>query len=697
MTFAIIIMGALGLMVGVGLAFASKIFYVYVDPIILQIEDVLPGANCGGCGQPGCSSNAEAIAAGKASPNSCVAAGPDVAEAIAAIMGVSMEAAEPDIALPGCTYGVKDAETKYEYDGLKDCRAVALLGGGMKVCTIGCLGFGTCARACPFGAISMGPEGLPLVNEHLCTGCGTCERVCPKNIINLSSVTRRIMREYTTDDCTTPCQRTCPAGINICEYIRQIDLGDYHRAVQIIKERNPFPSVIGRICPRPCENECRRQYVDEPVAINFLKRFVADYERESGQRIQPYKAPATKRKVAVIGGGVQGLATAFFIARLGHDPTVFEATDHLGGLLRTAISTQRLPNQILDYDIEGVLEMGVTAQTGQVMGKDFSLTSLLKQEFQAVFLASGGWDSRLARNAGGKVESPISGTYLLLDYLRFASSKEKTINCGSHVTILGGEQLALTAARKSKEMGARKVTIIVRDMDAAMPADEMVETLAQEGIFYLYNTAIARLIGQENTLTDVEAVNLASGQKEMIPTNSLILATGRFPEMLFRKIEAENSEDSDKSKEEISAADHLNWEGFPPYKRPLVTDTRGIFAEGDPLTDFSGAIKAIGAGRRAAASIHKSLYGISLDLVDNVLTSAVYIQNVDQVKAVDAVPRQMMPRSSSQELIHGEETEKGFDETRARKEASRCLKCGLICYQHSPKREDVQIKATVNT
>ena len=101
--------------------------------------------------------------------------------------------------------------------------------------------------------------------------------------------------------------------------------------------------------------------------------------------------------------------------------------------------------------------------------------------------------------------------------------------------------------------------------------------------------------------------------------------------------------------------------------------------------------------RRAAASIHKSLYGISLDLVDNVLTSAVYIQNVDQVKAVDAVPRQMMPRSSSQELIHGEETEKGFDETRARKEASRCLKCGLICYQHSPKREDVQIKATVNT
>jgi formate dehydrogenase (NADP+) beta subunit len=696
MTFAIIIMGALGLIVGIGLAFASKIFYVYVDPIILQIEDVLPGANCGGCGLPGCSSNAEAIAAGKASPNSCVAAGSDVAEAIAAIMGVSMEAAEPDIALPGCTYGVKDAETKYEYDGLKDCRAVALLGGGMKVCTIGCLGFGTCERACPFGAITMGPEGLPIVHEHLCTGCGTCERVCPKNIINLSSVTRRIMREYTTDDCTTPCQRTCPAGINICEYIRQIDLGDYHRAVQIIKERNPFPNVIGRICPRPCENECRRQYVDEPVAINFLKRFAADYERKSGQRVQPYKAPPTKRKVAIIGGGVEGLSTAFFVARLGHDPTVFEATDHLGGLLRTAISSQRLPSRILDYDIEGVLDMGVSTQTGLVMGKDFTMDSLLRQEYKAIFLASGGWDSRLARNAGGKVESPISGTYLLLDYLRFASSKKDTINCGSNVTILGGDELALTAARKSKEMGARKVTVIVRDSRTKIPTNDTLKTLEQEGIFYLSNTAILRLIGQEDALTDVEVINLRSGQKEMIPTNSLILATGRFPEMLFRKIEAEDSEDPDKSKTEISSADKLNWEGFPPYKQPMVTDTRGFFATGDPLTDFSGAIKAIGAGRRAAASIHKSLYGISLDLLDNVLTSEAYIQNVDHVKAVDAVPRQMMPQSSSQELIHGEEIEKGFDETRARKEASRCLKCGLICYQHSSNKQDVQIQATVD-
>ncbi|RUA01378.1 MAG: electron transporter RnfB, partial [Deltaproteobacteria bacterium] len=368
---AISIMGIMGLVVGIGLAAASKIFYVYVDPQILAVDDALPGANCGGCGYPGCGSNAEAIVAGKSPPNSCVAAGPDVAEAIAAIMGMSIEAKEPDIARPGCTYGVKDADIKYIYDGLSDCRAAALLSGGMKVCSIGCLGLGSCVKVCQFGALSMGPDGLPKVNEEKCTGCGACERVCPKHIITLSSVTRRIIREYTTEDCTTPCQRACPAGIDICDYIRQISLGNYHRSVQVIKERNPFPTVIGRVCPRPCEDDCRRQLSDEPVAINYLKRFAADYEKKIGKRILPYKAPDTGRKVAIVGGGLEGLSTAFFMARLGHEPTIYESTDKLGGLLRSAIAANRLPMDILDWDIDGILEMGVRAETGKTLGQDF--------------------------------------------------------------------------------------------------------------------------------------------------------------------------------------------------------------------------------------------------------------------------------------------------------------------------------------
>jgi formate dehydrogenase beta subunit len=322
--------------------------------------------------------------------NSCVAAGDDVAQAIAAIMGVAMTAKEPDIAKPGCTYGLATADTKYVYDGVSDCRAAALLGGGMKVCTIGCLGLGSCATACPFEAITMGDDGLPVVDEALCTGCGTCERVCPKHIITLSSVTRRILREYTVEECTTPCQRACPAGIHISEYIRQVGLGNPMKAVQVIKERNPFPAVIGRICPRPCEDACRRKYADEPVAINYLKRFAADFERAGGTRVQPYCALIRDTGWRWWAAVWKGLSAAFFSRRLGHDVTVYEATDTLGGLLRTAIARERLPMDVLDWDIGGILDLGVAAETGKLLGRDITVAGLLADGNEAVLLAAGG-------------------------------------------------------------------------------------------------------------------------------------------------------------------------------------------------------------------------------------------------------------------------------------------------------------------
>ncbi|MDJ0818696.1 MAG: FAD-dependent oxidoreductase [Desulfobacterales bacterium] len=610
-----------------------------------------------------------------------MAAGQEVAEAIAEIMGVKIEAKEPDIARAGCYFGVQDADTKYVYNGLDDCRAVALLGGGMKVCTIGCLGLGTCAKACPFNAITMGPEGLPVVIEENCTGCGTCERVCPKHIINLSSVTRRIMREYTIEECTTPCQRGCPAGIDIREYIRQITLGNHHRSVQVIKERNPFPATIGRICPRPCELECRRNYIDEPVAINYLKRYAADFEKQSGERILPYKAPPTGNRIAVVGGGVEGLSTAFFTARLGHEVWVYEAAPKLGGLLRSAIAAERLPEEILDWDIDGILDMGVKAETGKVFGKDITLSSLLEEGFEAVFLAVGGWDSRMARDAVQEIESPVPGTYMMVDLLKLAEGTDAFLG-QPDVAIYGGGKLALEAAKICRSAGARNITILIRDdQKQSQITDEDVSDAGITGLEIKYHVGIQRLFGEADNLNKLEYVDNQTRVSTTIPVQNLIIATGRFPELIFVKQALSEDEAQDANQ---SSSDSLDWEAFAPYKRPAYKDEVGLFAEGDVLADYSAAIKAIGAGRRAAVTIQQILYGIGPTLTETVITPESAIQDVDHVVDVAASQRRIMPICSGKELAVCGEIEKGFSDEMAQAEASRCLQCGLICYDHAP-------------
>ena len=622
---------------------------------------------------------------GLAAPNSCVAAGPEVAEAVAEIMGVTIEATEPDIARAGCYFGVRRADTKYDYNGVDDCRAVAMFGGGMKVCTIGCLGLGTCARACPFDAITMGTEGLPEVSESRCTGCGTCERVCPKHIINLSSITRRIMREYTTDECTTPCQRACPAGIDIREYIRQVSLGNHRRAVQVIKERNPFPAVIGRICPRPCELECRRNFVDEPVAINYLKRYAADFEMASGDRVLPYKAPATGRKLAVIGGGVEGLSTAFFSARLGHDVTVFEATGKLGGLLRSAIARERLPEEILEWDLHGIADMGVQVEHNKMLGRDIGIFDLLDSGYEAVFLATGGWDGRLARNGSADVEMPIPGVFLLVDFLKPGTGKSPLPAVQSDVVIFGGGKLAAAAAEKCRQQGAERITVLTRrDRELNPFADADPEIPAE----VVYNAAVVRILGDADRLAEVEIVDTRTGHTRTIPAGTLLLAAGRSPEMIFHyppvSSEAENGREGNVAPEQSRSN---RWEGILPYKKPELKGQEGIFSEGEPLSDYSAAIRAIGAGRRGAVSLHQVIIGVGPNLTERVITPESHIQDVDHVEAVADVHREIMPLRSGADLARGGEIERGFTEEQARREADRCLQCGLICYNHTAESE----------
>ncbi|MBF0257629.1 MAG: FAD-dependent oxidoreductase [Desulfamplus sp.] len=706
---SVLLMGGLGLIIGGALAFASKLFYVYVDPKVEAITNVLPGANCGGCGLPGCGPNAEAIAAGKASPSSCVAAGPEVAIAIAELMGMSLEAKEPEFARAGCYYGVKDADLKYLYDGINDCRAAAMVFGGMKECNIGCLGLGTCVKACLFGALEIGEYGLPVVDKEKCTGCGACQRICPKNIIRLSSVSMRIMREYTEDKCITPCQRACPTGIDIREYLARIRKGDNSGAVQVIKERNPFPTVIGRICPAPCESECRRQLIDESVGINNLKRFVCDIELNMGRRVLPYKAPETGRKIAVIGGGVEGLSTAFFTARLGHEPTVFEATSTLGGLLRIAISDERLSQEVIDWDIDGILEMGVNVKTGVKVGEDFSVASLLKSGYEAVFTSTGGWDSRLSRGEIAKVSNLFPGGYLMIDLLRNDVQKTKRIPCGRDVVIVGGGTISSEAVRVCREQGADTITVVSRKPSDMKPFDaDTLEAMNRNGATIIYESGVTKLIGKDDRLCQVECTNLATGDKIVIDAQTVILASGRFPELVFVKkeisvqdISSHNSSADENdiltqnilSKTEAASPDisavnknlPLEWEGVEIYKEPFNKNELGFLSPEDELSGYSAAVVAINGGRRAAATIHKLMYGLPVNDIKKPVTKRSILQGVTCVDNVQIMPKNIMPKYDKKggESGRGSEIFKGYSSEVAKNEAERCLKCGLICYERT--------------
>ena len=701
MLTAALALGAIGFVAAIGLGIAAKVFAVYVDPNITAIEDELPGANCGGCGYAGCSACAEAMAKGKAAPNACIVGGDEVSAKVGEILGVSVGASEKLVARVGCRYGVEDADLRYQYAGIGDCRAASLLAGGTKECPIGCLGLGSCKKACPFHAITMDEDGLPVVNADLCTGCGTCVRTCPKGIIQLHGNFADLTKVHCHGECTAPCQRTCPAQINIPAYIQAIGDGEYERAVRIIKERNPLPLTCGRVCPHECEDQCRRNLVDVPVNINHLKRFASDYEMNSGTRIEYSIAPPTGRRIAIIGGGPAGLTAAFYLTRLGHKCTLHEGMPKLGGMLRYGIPEYRLPKyEVLDWEIESITRMGVEVHLESKLGRDFTIDSLREEGYDAVFVAIGAWGSRTMRCEGEELQGVSAGTDFLIK-----RGLEQETPVGERVVIIGGGNTAIDAARTSWRLGAKEVTVLYRRGRTEMPANDIeVVEADHEGVKFHFLAAPTKFEGQDDVVKVLEYIKMqlgepdASGRRRpvpmegsetQLPVDNVFAAIGQFPDLGCLE-----EGDSEVGKQ----VELTRWNTIIGDENTMQTNIPWLFTGGDVRRGAATVVEAICDGRKAAGGIHQFLQGLEVQPQTVVEGAPAYhkgepMLNLDDPSDIAEVERnttraQMRELTVEQRRANFEEVELGLVREVAHREAERCLDCGLICYRHTAAESD---------
>lgn len=689
MVEAVLVLLGLGAACGTILGVASRVFYVYEDPRIADVEYFLAGANCGGCGFAGCSAAAVAVVGGKAPPSVCVVAGLETTQNVASVMGVDPGSAESLLSLNECLGGHR-AEDKYLYEGITSCRAMAAMYGGKRVCTVGCIGMGDCIDACAFNAIKMGPDGYPVVIEDKCVGCGACERVCPKSIITVRTMSQRLLHFNQEDDALAPCAQTCPAEINIPRYIDQIKNGDYAGAVHTIRERNPLLLSCGRVCPHPCEDYCRRGIEEEAVSINQLKRFAADFEMNSGERLPIKCAPDTDKKVAVIGGGPAGLSCAFFLRRLGHQVAIYDMMPEAGGMIRYGIPEYRLPKEVLKWEIDGMLELGIEWHPNTKLGKDITVNSLREDGYDAIFFGIGAWRDYTLGVDGEDFEGCYTGIDFLTNFALWQQTddeREKPF-VGKHCGVIGGGNTAIDCVRTLVRLGAKEVSIVYRRTRKEMPANMVeIEAAEHEGVKFHFLAAPTKVIGDaEGKVTGLEFLKMelgepdASGRRRpvpiegsetVMPIDMLVTAIGQGPDASFQG-----------DLDELKDLKLTRWQTFDADEETLQCSIPDIFTAGDSFTGASLVVTAIGGGRRAARAIHQYLSGESVTPVPKSLQKKHIPESLfESVAGLNATERTPMPEMDVAERIQTfEEADLVISEEAAKYESSRCLNCCRICY-----------------
>jgi heterodisulfide reductase subunit A-like polyferredoxin len=521
------------------------------------------------------------------------------------------------------------------------------------------------------------------VSIEACKACGDCTKVCPIKIPNdyeQGLVTRAAIYQLFAQAMPSaygiekrgapPCRASCPIHVNAQGYIALITAGKFEEALALIRQRNPFPGITGRICTHPCETACRRKDVERAVAIDGLKRFVSDFEKEDKTDLTVPEGNG--KKVAIIGSGPAGLLVAFDLRKMGYGATVFEALPVAGGMLAVGIPEYRLPRSVLNKEINYLLRMGVDLKLNTPIGKDLTLQDIKTKGYDAIFIATGAHQSRKLGLPGEENK----GVFHAVDFLRKVALGEP-VKLGEKVVVVGGGNAAIDAARTAFRLGTKEVTIAYRRTRNEMPAqEEEIEEAEHEGINIEYLTAPTRLVIEDGKIQGMECIRMELGD----PDESGRPRPVPIPGSEFR-IEADTVIPAISQSPDLSFLNGLDglktsrWGGIEADPVTLETNIKGIFTGGDVVTGPQTYIDAMAAGRKAAISIDRYLKGEDLRVNrEGEGSQKEYIQiDVDGVEYRDRAPIMALPPERRRSF---DETNLGLREQDVIREAERCLQCG---------------------
>lgn len=539
------------------------------------------------------------------------------------------------------------------------------------------------------------------VDKDKCVACGECVTVCPVNALKLGpklcSVRPAVEKEYetprdtewgpdkwnpdyrtnrenVTEEGTSPCKTECPAHIAVQGYIKLASQGRYKEALELIKRENPFPAVCGRICPRKCESACTRGDIDAPIAIDEIKKFVAEQDLNAENRYLPKIKNNYDKKIAVVGSGPAGLSCAFYLAIDGYKVTVFEKERVLGGMLTLGIPSFRLEKEVINAEIDVLRELGVEFKTQVEVGKDITLEELRKEGYEAFYLAIGAQAGRKLGIEGEEAEGVITG----VDFLRKVNLGEE-LDLKENVLVIGGGNVAIDVARTAARVGGKNISIFCLESAEEMPAlkEEIEETLS-EGIKINNSWGPKRIITENGKVTGVEFKKCISVFDENNKFNP------KYKEEETMVVKADNLL--------LSVGQAIDWGDLlkgskielNPNKTikgdPFTYQTRemDVFAGGDVFAGPKFAIDAIAAGKEGAISIHRYVHpGQSLVIGRDRKDYKSFDKENLLLEGYDNIPRQ---RTNHVDGKKAKGTFKDlrltFTEDQVKKETERCLSCG---------------------